>query len=120
MAVRMDLSHTDIVLKQKKLSITKSDYIIFNVIDFCYISGFFKYKIPNKFIPCDFVAYFNTFSNLFRPGPNSWLPAVFGVDASIFLLDQVLEDADIFGFLSLDSKTLLPVIQQDAVEREEF
>lgn len=76
MAVRMDLSHTDIVLKQKKLSITKSGYIIFNVIDFCYISGFFKYKIPNKFIPCDFVAYFNTFSNLFRPGPNSWLPAV--------------------------------------------
>jgi len=45
---------------------------------------------------------------------------IFGVDASIFLLDQVLEDADIFGFLSLDSKTLLPVIQQDAVEREEF
>ena len=78
MAVRMDLSHTDIVLKQKKLSITKSDYIIFNVIDFCYISEFFKYKITNKFIPCDFVAYFNTFSNLFRPGPNSWLPAVSG------------------------------------------
>jgi len=71
------LSHTDIVLKQKKLSITRSDYIIFNVIDFCYISEFFKYKIPNKFIPC--VAYFNTFSNLFRPGPNSWLPAVLAI-----------------------------------------
>ena len=38
----------------------------------------------------------------------------------LFLLDQVLEDADIFGFRNLDSESLAPVIQQDAVEREEF
>jgi hypothetical protein len=76
MDILMNLNHAGIVLEQKQLTCTKFDCIVSNVIDFSYISAILKGKISNKFIPCDFIAYFNTFSNLFKPGPNSRPPAV--------------------------------------------
>jgi hypothetical protein len=79
MDILMNLNHAEILLEQKQLTITKFDYIVSNEIDFSYISAILKEKIPNKFIPCDFTAYFNTFSNLFKPGSNSRPPAVNGL-----------------------------------------
>ena len=76
MDILMNLNHADIVLEQKQLTFTKFDCIVSNVIDFLYISAILKEKIPNKFIPCDFITYFNTFSNLFKPGLNSRPSAV--------------------------------------------
>ena len=76
MDILMNLTPADIVLKQKQLTITKFDCIVSSAIYFLYISAILKEKIPNKFISYDFIAYFNTFSNLFKPGLNSWPPAM--------------------------------------------
>ena len=86
MDIFMNLTPANIVLKQKQLTITKFECIVSCAINFLYISAILKGKISNIFIPHNFIAYFNMFSNLFKPGSNSAVSITFYHISSLGLL----------------------------------